>query len=223
MSARQILFECQRFLGVLRLGQGAGGLEVQLSGFGRVAIAILEAADKYLIGLVGEVNGGEQHYRRPLLSARNHHSGCSAGTARDHEAGAAPREILHPHFADGAARCQGDGAGNQPGIDEEVSGDGGNERLRQRQEHHRLEFTTEPLIDESGREHRQRLGADAERRSIPRITCPDVDRALHPDTHERDDERLLRAKEQERHQVRGVPDRQRRTAGERDWKVDLPQ
>ena len=130
---------------------------------------------------------------------------------------------MHPHVADGAARCQGDSAGNQPGIDEEVSGDGGNERLRQSQEHHRLEFAAEPLIDESSRDHRQRLGADAERRSIPRIARADVDRALHPDTHERDDERLLRAKEQERHQVRGVPDRQRRTAGERDRKVDLPQ
>ena len=46
------------------------------------------------------------------------------------------------------------------------------------------------------RGHRQGFGSDAERRPVRRISPPDVDGALSPDTRQRNHERLLRSEEQ---------------------------
>ena len=54
-------------------------------------------------------------------------------------------------------------------------------------------------------------------------TALDLERALRQHARDGDHHRLPRTEQQQRHQVGGVGDRQRRAAGERNRQVDLPQ
>ena len=159
-----------------------------------------------------------------MLSPGNHHGRNRAGRARHHEAGAAPEKVVAPHSPQRPRRRRGNRAGDQAGIDDEVGGDGPDQRPRQETElrparaARRGSYTRAPVAT--------MVIASAAMLNSVRYTGYgrlDLDRALREHARDGDHHRVLRTEQQQRHEVGGVGHRQRRAAGERQRQIDLPQ
>ena len=66
-----------------------------------------------------------------MFAASHDHGGHRAGTAGDHEAGAAPEKIVAPHGEERATAGQRDRACDQARVHDEVGRDRADERLGQ--------------------------------------------------------------------------------------------
>ena len=217
-----LLLGGERALGIARLRQRAHRLGVQPRRLFHVALFVLEAPDEDPVRAIREVDRGEHHDRDPVLAAVQDDGRRRAGAARDHEAAAAPQKILAPDVGEPTAARERNRAGDETGVDEEVRRHGADQRTGQRHELARRRRAAEPRVRGAGRRHGDRLGRRAEHGSIERIRLPHAVGALRPDAGHRDDERVARSENQERHQIGRVRHGQRRAARQRDRQVHFP-
>ena len=157
-----------------------------------------------------------------MLAACHHDGRESTRGARDDEAGAAPEEVFTPRFYEPPIGRERNRAGNQARVDEKVGRDGTDERLRPGGHVEGGRGPAQPSVHHTGRHHRDHDGGRAENGAIQRVRLLGFVRALYADAHCRDDDGVLAAEQQQRHQVGGIRHRKRRPADERDGKVHLP-
>jgi hypothetical protein len=196
------LFSRQFPLGRVRLSQGFHRLPMQRPSLLGMPTLVVQPSDEHLVGSVSEVHRRQDHHSLPVFAAGDNHCRQRAGSARHHETGAAPQEVVTPGLEHRPLRGHPHRTGDERRIDQEVGTNrahqwsGQPDRFRRRQE------TAKGLVRETARGHRDGRRRHAEQRPVQRrwLRRPIV--ALRPGPGHGSDDRMLRPEQQQRHQVR---------------------
>ena len=108
-------------------GQRFNRRQVQVGGLLHVALC-LEPAQIDAIGAIGEVDRREGQRRQPHANPVHDPGGERGRAGADEVARCAPQEVGLPDREHRLARCQRDGAGNEPAVQQEVDRGGANQR-----------------------------------------------------------------------------------------------
>src|SRR6476646_8759710 len=102
---------------------------MELADFSHVFRLILQPADEQFVRAICEVHGSDEQYGFPMLATFNDDGCHCAYAAGNHEACAAPEEVVAPHAEQAATRRHSDRARNEDGVHDEVGADSSDERL----------------------------------------------------------------------------------------------